>query len=370
MNNNMKILHFSWDTPIPGIGGSTHEWNMAKAFKKLGHKVRLVCEWEYDKKISEDLEGIQIRRVHWRTGFRQINPLILCVKAKLNALYHIIFFSPNIIYERYRIMGGFGVLIGKLFGKKTILEVNDPTIEAPYIEGRIGLFTKIIAGIWERLIFACSDKIITHNEVMAGRANQKKVRIITNGVDTKIFNPEKYARTKWADKFVCLFIGTFAEWQGTETILKAAELLRKNKKILFAFAGSKGDNEENTEYLGRIKYSEIPQLIANSDVCLYTPDTEHYKPMKKLGFYFSPLKLFEYMSMAKPVIVSDAGNLKKIVKNEVNGYRIGENNGAELASKILKLYRNKKLRTRIGKNNREECEKKYSWTKIAKKVLK
>jgi len=366
----MKILHFTWDTPIPGIGGSTHEWNMAKAFKKLGHKVRLVCEWEYNQKISEELEGIQIRRVHWRTGFKQINPLILAMKAKLNALYNIIFFSPDIIYERYRILGGFGVLLGKLFGKKTILEVNDPTIEAPYIEGRIGVFTKIISSIWERLIFACSDKIITHNEVMVRKANQKKVRIITNGVDTDIFNPEKYARTKWENEFVCLFIGTFAEWQGINTILKAAELLEKNKKILFVLAGSEGNDEDNVKYLGRIKYSKVPELIYNSDVCLYTPDTEHYKPMKKLGFYFSPLKLFEYMSMGKPAIVSDTGNLKKIIKNNVNGYRIGKNNSAELASKILKLYRNKKLRTRIGKNNHEECVKKYSWIKIAKKVLK
>jgi len=92
--------------------------------------------------------------------------------------------------------------------------------------------------------------------------------------------------------------------------------------------------------------------------------------MKKLGFYFSPLKLFEYMSMGKPVIVSDAGNLIKLVKNGVNGYRIKVNDSEDLVGKILKLYKNKKELQKIGKNNRRECIKKYSWAKIARDILK
>ena len=115
----MKILHFSWDTKIPGVGGSTHEWNIAKAFKNLGNSVRLVCEWDFNKKIKDKIQGIDIRRVHWRTGLKKINPLILFIKAINNSFYQIIDFSPDIIYERYRIFGGFGILIGKLFFKKS-----------------------------------------------------------------------------------------------------------------------------------------------------------------------------------------------------------------------------------------------------------
>ncbi|MBN1923700.1 MAG: glycosyltransferase family 4 protein [Nanoarchaeota archaeon] len=366
----MKILHLSWDTKIPGIGGSTHEWNIAKAFKRLKNNVRIVCEWDYDKKVSDELDGISIRRVYWRTGRKIIDPVILLLKMLSNSFYQIINFSPDIVYERYRIMGGVGVVIGKLFKKRTILEVNDPTVDAPYIEGRIGLFTKLLASLWERFVFACTDKIVTHHEAMVKRANQKKVLITNNGVDTEEFNPEKFKRTKWDDRFVCLFVGSFAEWQGINTIIEAADKLSKYRKILFVFAGEENESKKNTVFLGKVDYNKIPELIANSDACLYTPDTENYKPMKLLGFYFSPLKLFEYMSMAKPVIVSDAGNLRKLIKNGVNGYRIKVNDSDELVEKILRLYKNKKLVKKMGENNRRECLKKFSWNKIAKEILK
>lgn len=366
----MKILHFSWDTPIPGVGGSTHEWNIAKAFKNNGNSVRLICEWEYNKKIKEKFRGISIGRVHWRTKFKSINAFLLLIKGLTNSFYQIIDYSPKLIYERYRIFGGYGVLIGKLFRKKTILEVNDPTVDAPYIEKRIGFFTKLIASLWERVVFACSDKIISHHPVMVKRANQKKVQIITNGVNTKKFNAKSFERTKWKNKFVCLFVGTFAEWQGIDTIIKTASKLKRYKKILFVFAGSDGDETINTKFLGKVDYDDVPQIIANSNICLYTPDAENYLPMKKLGFYFSPLKLFEYMSMGKPVIVSNVGNLKKLIKTEVNGYKIKPNNSGELRDKILKLYKNKKLFKKISNNNRKECIKKYSWSKIAKEILK
>jgi glycosyltransferase involved in cell wall biosynthesis len=74
--------------------------------------------------------------------------------------------------------------------------------------------------------------------------------------------------------------------------------------------------------------------------------------------------------MGKPVIVSDSGNLKTIVKENINGYRIASNSPEELSEKILKLYNNKKLRMKISKENSDECRKKYSWRKIAEKVLK
>lgn len=366
----MKILHLSWDTRIPGVGGSTHEWNISKAFTELGHEVRLVCEWEKGRKIKQIIKGVDVRRVHWRTSIKWFNPLILLIKMVSNSFYQIFDMSPDLIYERYRIFGGMGVVIGKMFGKRTILEVNDPTVDAPFIEGRIGLFTKLFAGLWEWFVFKFSDKIITHHKVMAERADKSKVEVVTNGVDVDKFNPGKFKRSKWMGKFVCLFIGTFAEWQGVSTIIKTAKDLKRYKKIFFVFAGEKRKNDKNTVFLGEVEYNKIPELIANSDVCLYTPDVVNYTPMKKLGFYFSPLKLFEYMSMGKPVIVSDAGNLKELVKDGVNGYKIKVNDSKSLRKKILKLYKNKKVRKKMGEANRKECVDMYSWIEIAGRILK
>ncbi len=361
----MKILHFSWDTPIPGVGGSTHEWNVAKAFNELGHKVRIVCKKGKNQKKKTDIDGIEIKRMEWEG---KLKILKLFAKAPIIAFKEIMQFNPDIIYERYRIFGGYGVIVGKLLRKKTILEVNDPTIDAPYIESRINWFIKTLASLWERFVFLCSDRIVTHHKVMARRANPKKVMVITNGVDTELFDPAKYKRTKWKNKFVCLFVGTFCKWQGYDTIIKTAKEMENYKDVLFVFVGDKRKNTKNTRFLGRLPYDKIPWIIAQSDVCLYLPDVENYKPMKELGFYFSPLKVFEYMAMGKPVIVSDVGNLKKIVKNGVNGYRI-KNNLHKLKNKIIYLYKHKEILKRIGNKNKDICRKRYSWREIAKYIL-
>ncbi|VVB75965.1 D-inositol-3-phosphate glycosyltransferase [Candidatus Tiddalikarchaeum anstoanum] len=367
----MKILHFTWDTPIPGLGGSTHELSIARAFQKLGNEIRIVCEWNNEESVKDVLDGIEVRRVYWRISSKNwLNMLVLFLKSVTNSVYQINNFSPDIVYERYRIFGGVGAVIGKLLGKKTILEVNDPTVDAPYIEKRISFTMMILASIWEYCVFKFADKIITHDKIMTKRASPKKVRVLTNGVDTELFNPEKLKRDNLNDKFVCLFVGTFAKWQGVETILKAAEKLKKYKKILFVFAGGTGENSENTRFLGRVNYNKIPQIIADSDVCLYVPDTENYEPMKRLGFYFSPLKLFEYMSMAKPVIVTDAGNLQKLVKNGINGFRVKTNDDEDLVKCVLKLYKSKRLTKKIGETNRDICLEKYDWVSIAERILK
>ncbi|MFA5303294.1 MAG: glycosyltransferase family 4 protein [Candidatus Nanoarchaeia archaeon] len=363
----MKILHFAWDTPIPGAGGSTHEWNISYAFKKLGNDVVLVCDRGNEKEKNNIINGIKIKRFSWRN--KKLKHFFLFFGGFIKSLIEIKKNNPNIIYERYRILGGQGIMIGKLFGKKTILEVNDPTIDAPFIEGKIGLFKKLLASIWERIVFSNCDEIISHSKIMVKRANLKKVKIITNGVNVEVFNPKKFSRNKWKNKYVCLFVGTFCKWQGLKAMIKTANILKKEKKILFVFVGAKGKNTKNSIFLGKIDYKKIPEIISQSDLCIYIPDTENYLPMKKLGFYFSPLKLFEYMSMAKPIIVSDVENLNILVKNRINGFRINPNDSKSLAEKIIFLKNNKKLSESMGKNNRNECIKKYNWIIIAKKIV-
>jgi glycosyltransferase involved in cell wall biosynthesis len=323
----------------------------------------MVCDRTISQDKTEIIDDISIVRLYWRFRFLKIP--ILTIKSFGEAGKQLRKFNPDIVYERYRIFGGIGTILGKLKGKRTILEVNDPTVDAPIIEGRISGLTALFAKLWERLVFMFADKIVTHHPVMVRRANRKKVKIITNGVDTELFNPKKYKKDKFEGKFVVLFLGTFAEWQGVQTIIDCAKSMEEYKNILFVFIGGKQKNTINTKFMGKVSYDKIPEYIANSDVCVYVPDNEKYLPMKKLGFYFSPLKLFEYMSMAKPVIVSDVGNLKKLVKD----YRIPPNNPELLKKTILKLYKNKKLREKIGKNNRKLCEKKYEWTNIAKRIL-
>jgi glycosyltransferase involved in cell wall biosynthesis len=366
----MKILHLAWDMKIPGYnGGSMHELGIATALSNIGNEVMIICEKTAENE-PKNIGKVKIERIKWRHSSVILSQASLLFKATLTLIKKMITFRPKIIYERYRILGGYGMIIGRIFGKETILEINDPTIDAPYIEKKISKLEFIAASLWERLIFSCCKKIVCHHKSMVLRADTKKVKIITNGVDTELFNTEKFGKkTMWKNKFVCLFVGSFFKTHGYDLILEAAKIMKNYKDIIFVMVGKEMKNYDNVIFMGKVEPEKIPKIIHNSSVCFCLADKENYEPMKKMGFYFSPIKLFEYMSMAKPVIVSNEDNLTKIIKNNENGIVI-KNSPKEIKKAIIKIYKNRKLMVKIGKNNREKCINNYDWKIIARDIIK
>ena len=92
-------------------------------------------------------------------------------------------------------------------------------------------------------------------------------------------------------------------------------------------------NQENVIILDQKKYSDMPPYIASADagLCLY----HNYRWNSK--FYFSPLKLFDYMACGLPVIATKLGQISEVIKNKMNGILVNDNDIDEIIENILFL---------------------------------
>jgi len=71
------------------------------------------------------------------------------------------------------------------------------------------------------------------------------------------------------------------------------------------------------------------------------------------------------LAFHKPLIVSNTGGLPDLLKNKE--FVIEKNNVKQLAEKIIKILKNKKLAEQLSKDSKELC-KEYSWEDIGEKT--
>ena len=119
---------------------------------------------------------------------------------------------------------------------------------------------------------------------------------------------------------------------------------------------------KNIHLLGRKPYDELPRYVAGIDVCInpYILDD--------IASGCSPLKLYEYMACAKPVVASRVCGFE-VLESVGAGLLVSPDDPEELAGAVVSLLKDEGLREEMGKNGREYVVKSHSWESVAKRVL-
>jgi glycosyltransferase involved in cell wall biosynthesis len=86
-------------------------------------------------------------------------------------------------------------------------------------------------------------------------------------------------------------------------------------------------------------------------------------------FYFSPLKIFEYMAAGLPIIASRQGQMQEILEDRVTALLYPPGNIERLADSIIELAADAALRERIGSAALTELRARYTWGHTAEQVL-
>ncbi len=79
-----------------------------------------------------------------------------------------------------------------------------------------------------------------------------------------------------------------------------------------------------------------------------------------------PHKLFEYMALSKPILVSDAKPLKRIVEETNCGSVFKSRDPRSFAEQVIKIFNSN---FDFGKNGRKAVENKYNWKIEEQKLL-
>jgi len=133
-------------------------------------------------------------------------------------------------------------------------------------------------------------------------------------------------------------------------------------------------NLPHVYFHGFVTQEKLPQYIRALDICLLPNQTEvlaygsdSTKKVKNISTYTSPLKMFEYMSYAKPIVASDLPVLREVLNEEI-AVMVRPDNYDGWIEAINRL-RDDKMRKKMGNEVRKLFLHKYTWEKRASSVL-
>ncbi len=206
----------------------------------------------------------------------------------------------------------------------------------------------------------------------------EKVVVIPNGVDTDMFDPGRYKPKRLFPGFTIGFVGGLYMWQAVDLLLEALHELRLEGMDLSLVVVGDGIMYEtwrtqaqslgidsNVTFVGRVPWLEVPEYIAGFDVC-YTGQVE----IQQVGkMYHSPLKLYEYMAMAKPVVASAFEDAKRMLQEGETGFLFEPSNQKDLKGALTRAYKLKEQLPLLGQQAREAVLTQHSWVARVKTMI-
>lgn len=194
-----------------------------------------------------------------------------------------------------------------------------------------------------------------------------KVELICNGVDCEMFSVEKRTDNReyksWLreDSMKVGYYGAMASWVDYELL----KMLVKDKGIQLILIGVAHDNSlyesgllenENVKFFGKVPYDKLAGYANFFDVCIIP------FVLNDITESTSPVKLFEYMSLQKPIVTTALPECKKY---EV--VRVGNTHAefCELVHEVNAMKNDKKY-----KESLKQCAWDNSWESKAGQMKK
>jgi glycosyltransferase involved in cell wall biosynthesis len=375
----MRIAYVTTDPGIPAFGtkgASVHVQEMLRAFQKLGHEVTL-----FSPRVSESptakIPGVQLRplppaprgvdadaRSAWALSTNDTVDAILAAEGPF-----------DLVYERHALFAHAAMEFAARQGIPSALELNAPLIEEQ--AKHRALSRRAEAEASARRAFQAAGLVAGVSPVAASYARSfgahpSRVVVEPNGVDASRFVEPPAMQ----GPFTVGFVGTLKPWHDTGTLIEAFAVLRRDlvhdARLLMVGDGPERVRiearikelglAEATRFSGAVQASEVPSWLARMHAA--TAPYHGNRP-----FYFSPLKLFEYMAASLPVVASDVGNLSQVLDNGRLGLLVPPDDPSALAAKLAALADDPGLRERLGVAARAQVVANHSWDGIAARII-
>jgi D-inositol-3-phosphate glycosyltransferase len=204
-----------------------------------------------------------------------------------------------------------------------------------------------------------------------------KIWVAPCGVNLEQFKPvpRETARQKTGltDPQILLFVGRLDPLKGLDQLLEAMALLRSHKGLKLVVIGGDEHSRSETEKLkaqahrleiqnsvtfpGMVKHDELPDFYCAADLCIMPSYYESFG-----------LVALESLACGTPIIASDVGDLKNIIRRGKTGYVV-EDNDPENFARAITLFLSGPGKTPESVLNNRASVASYSWDLIADRVL-
>jgi len=309
------------------------------------------------------------------------NIIITCCKHKIDVLH-----VHDLPYALAT------TLAGKLLRKPVIFDSHEHYVEMLRPSFNTTKYKKLkplsfillnMLKLDEKIACRLANKIILVTEEHIPRfeslgAKKENIFVVTNTEDTNMFNNieiDKIIINKYSGDFVILYTGGFGPHRGLETAIKAMPIVLKeipNAKLVLVGDGidrkeleeltNKLDLDNKVIFTGFLPFSTFPTYINLCDIGLIPHISTPHIEMTM------PNKIFQFMMLEKPVIVSNTKPMTRIVQETNCGLVFKERDETSLAEKIIEM-KNDNTRKTFGQNGKKAVYEKYNWDNTAKILI-
>lgn len=402
----MKIAYLCADFGVPIFGfkgASVHVREVVAAWQRIGHEVVVFSpSVERPANGTGEITAVAVEHI---PAFHQVSQELqaldhfLGMKTRVrydlrNLWYNLVLFDAveprlraeqfDFVYERYTLFNYAGVALARRLGLPHILEVNAPLCYEQ--EKMRGLDIKNLAHELERRIFKESDRLAVVSEQLRAFAENRgvpreRILVIPNGVNPRTFSPDPASRERMRrqlrleGKIVIGFVGSLKPWHGTESLVDAFSRIQPGGSEVHLLVVGDGPQRRPLKaqvreaglascvtFTGSIPHDQVPAYIAAMDIAV-APYIPHD------NFYFSPIKLFEYMAVGKPVVAGGLGQVREVVHHGETGLLYEPGHVTQLRGALEELIARPDLRARLGKTGRDWVVRHRTWDSNAERIL-
>lgn len=276
-------------------------------------------------------------------------------------------FKPDIVHTHYAssygllgALSGFHPLVTSVWGTD-VFDFPD----SGYIQKKILQFN-----------LSRADVVLSTSHVMKERTSKftdKKIYVTPFGIDPSEFDPVISGLEEYKDRFVIGIIKSMEEQYGITYLIRAFEVIvsqnpDKPLHLLLVGSGSMTDQykalvaelglSEMVTFAGRIDHDMIPAYHQTMDIFVNPSLWESFG-----------VSVVEAMAMKKPVVVSEVGGLKEVVRDSVNGLYVKPEDTDSIVSALQKLIGDPELRRELGEKARAHVVSEYNWNNMIGKVI-
>ena len=284
--------------------------------------------------------------------------------SKLAALYAYLK-SPALVYTRTPSIVNFLLKIGL----PVLWEWHEPiNKDSPYCK----FFTdKNLIGV------VTLSPQLAENYIQLGLDNEK-VLVTHSAVELKNFLPSQeknVARQKLSlpqDAKIILYSGHLYEYKGIPTILETARLMPECTFVLVGGwvddvnrvkAACQEKKLDNVHVVGHVAQSELASYLYATDVLL-VPTSKSWE----LAEVTSPLKLFEYMAVRRPIIASALSNIMTVLRDRENALLAEPDEPLSFKEAIINLLDNPSIANSLAECAFQEVQK-FTWDSRTDSIL-
>lgn len=398
----MKIAYITADFGIPvhgNKGASIHVRELSQALVDEGHDVRVftpraggeapvdynvpVHEFGPERADKRTISTLQDDPAASDLVAREVRGLLYATSLRHRLQELFATWKPDAIYERYSLLATSGIEIAHDLGIPHILEVNAP-LSKEAAEHRGVAFHHMIESVERRILNASSHVVAVSEPIRQWACSlgvlPESVTTMSNGVNIERFITSASVGESSivpSDRPVVGFVGTLKAWHGTPMLVRALGYIARvrgkaqaprllivgdgpQREMLGQLAAEEGI-EDLTIFSGSVPHGEIPDWISRMDIAVAPYDDLQ-------NFYFSPLKVYEYMAAAKAIVASNIGQITDCITHGSDGLLYQPGNVSSLADQIMHLLDDEALRVSLGKNARVTARDNHSWAKNAHAV--